>query len=152
MLVPKPFKFVFDRSTWDQLSDNRPELFDLVRGGAADDDAAKARYEHLMNQNPIALAALLNITAALADIRLPRYSGTSALSYFKDVNWEAPNAPQNHRETPQQDRFYAHADTDLLARILEGAGQGDFKKESQAGSVHPGATQSYKQVQFGEAN
>src|SRR5207249_9545328 len=71
MLVPKPFRFVFDRSTWDQLSGNRPELFALLRAGAADDAAAKTRYEQLMNQNPSALAALLNITTALADIRLP---------------------------------------------------------------------------------
>jgi hypothetical protein len=152
MLVPKPYKFVFNRSTWDQLSDTRPELFTLLRAGAVNDAAAKARYEQLMNQNPSALAALLNITTALGDIRLPRDSGTTALSYFNDVIWEAPDAQPNRPETPQQDRFYAHATTDLLAKIHDGAEQGDFKKESNAGAVHPGATQSYKQAQFGEAN
>ena len=152
MLVPKPYKFVFNRSTWDQLPGARPELFNLLGAGAVNDAAAKARYEHLMNENPSALAALLNITTALADIRLPRDSGTTALSYFKDVIWEAPTAPPNHPETPQQDRFYAHATSELLAKIRDGAMQGDFKKEPLAGAVHPGATQSYKQVQFGEAN
>ena len=152
MLVPKPPKFLFDRSSWDQLQGNRPELFTLLGAGAANPAAAKARYEQLMNQNPSALAALLNITTAMRDIQLPRDSGTTALSYFKDVIWEAPDAPPDHPETPQQDRFYAHATTDLLDRIVEGSHLGDFQKEPLAGAVHPGATQSYKQVQFGEAN
>jgi hypothetical protein len=146
MFVPKPYRFVFNRSAWDQLSANRPELFTLLGAGASD-DAAKARYENLMNQSPAALAALLNITTALGDITLPRDSGTTALSYYQDVIWD-PAGP----EAPQQDRFYAHATTDLVDQVVAAAAQGDFKKEPLAGSIHPGATRSYKQVQFGEAN
>jgi hypothetical protein len=146
MFVPKPYRFVFNRSAWGQLSANRPELFTLLTAGA-NDDVAKARYEQLMNQGPAALAALLNITTALGDIRLPRDSGTTALSYYKDVIWD-PAGP----EAPQQDRFYAHATTDLIDQVVAAAAQGDFEKEPLAGSIHPGATRSYKQVQFGEAN
>jgi hypothetical protein len=152
MLVPKPHKFTFNRSGWDQLPANRPELFHLLRAGAADDDTAKARYEQLMKQHPLSLAALLNITTALDDIRLPRDSGTSALSYFQDIIWEAPDAPPSHPETPQQDRFYGHAKLDLVTQVVAAADQGDFAEEHLPGSVHPGATRSYKQVQFGEAN
>ena len=147
MLIPKSYRFVFNQSAWDQLPVSRPELFAFLGAGADDDAAAKARYEQLMNHNPPALAALLNITTAIGDISLPRDSGTTALSYFRELIWD-PASP----EAPKQDRFYSYAITELLDQVVAAAERGDFKREALAGLVHHGATQSYKQVQFGEGN
>jgi len=154
MLVPKPYQFVFNRSAWDQLSNNRQELFEVLGGGTADDAAAKARYERLMKQDPASLAALLNISTAISDISLPRDSGTTALSYFKNLIWNSNGGPDwdpASPEAPKQDRFYAYATLELRDRIVA-APKGDFSKEPLPGLPHPGATLSYKQNQFGEAN
>jgi hypothetical protein len=147
MLIPKPYRFDFTHAAWGGLQAKRPELYTFLRAGVTEDAAAESRYVKLMNENPQAMAALLNITTAVGDIRLPRDSGTTALSYFKTLIWD-PADP----EAPRQDRFYAYADADLLTRVQEGEQQGDWSRELLAGAVHPGATESYKQNQFGEAN
>ena len=147
MLIPRSYRFSFDKAAWGQLQGKRPELYEFLRAGAADEVVAESRYVRLINQNAPALAALLNITTALGDIRLPRDSGVTGLSYFKRLIWD-PADP----EPPQQDRFYAYADAVLLTRVREGKDQGDWSREPLPGTVHAGATQSYKQVQFGEGN
>jgi hypothetical protein len=147
MLIPRSYRFSFKQAAWGQLHGKRPELYAFLRAGAANEAAAESRYVHLMNQNAPALAALLNITAALGDIRLPRDGGITGLSYFKELIWDQANP-----EAPRQDRFYAYANADLLTRVKEGKDQGDWSREPLPGTVHPGATQSYKQVQFGEGN
>ena len=83
----------------------------------------------------------------MGDIRLPRDSGTTALSYFKQLIWD-PVSP----EAPRQDRFFAFATEDLVDQVVAAAEAGDFAAEPLPGSMHAGATRSYKQVQFGEAN
>lgn len=147
MLLPKSYEFDFSEADWDALAGKRPELFNFLRGGAADEATAKTRYVQLMTQHAPACAALLNITTALGDIRLPRDTGTTALSYFKQLIWD-PASP----EAPQQDRFFAYATRDLVGQVVAAAEQGDFAPELSPGSMHAGATRSYKQVQFGEAN
>jgi hypothetical protein len=55
-------------------------------------------------------------------------------------------------ESMAQDRFFAFADAKLLREVKEAAAQGEFVPEMNPGILHPGATSSFKQVQFGEAN
>ena len=146
MLLPKHSSFNFTSAHWNQLPAKRGELYELIRGGL-DDATAQARYEHLMEQDQSSLAALLNITAALADIHLPIDSGTTALSYYRQLIWD-----NEMNEAPTQDRFYAWADNALIDRVVEAAHQGHFTPEHLAGWMHHGASRSYKQNQFAEAN
>lgn len=147
MLLPRSYEFDFSEAGWDGLAGRRPELLSFVRGGAPDDATAKSRYLQLMAQHPLAFAALLNITTALGDIGLPKDSGTTALSYFRELIWDSASP-----EGPQQDRCFAYATRDLVDQVVAAAAAGDFAPELSPGLLHPGATRSYKQVQFGEAN
>jgi hypothetical protein len=51
-----------------------------------------------------------------------------------------------------QDRFYCYADKRLIEQVERATAQGVFRPEFGSGLFHAGATRSYKQVQFGEAN
>ena len=51
-----------------------------------------------------------------------------------------------------QDRFYGWADPALYDEVRQAATQGLFAREAGFAAFHKGATDSYKQVQFGEAN
>jgi hypothetical protein len=51
-----------------------------------------------------------------------------------------------------QDRFFAWADGALVEQVRMAAAHGAFAQEPSPGLLHPGATSSYKQIQFGEAN
>jgi hypothetical protein len=51
-----------------------------------------------------------------------------------------------------QDRFYGWADPALYDQVRTAAAQGTFSREVGFAAFHRGATDSYKQSQFGEAN
>jgi hypothetical protein len=146
MLLPKNYEFRFIGAAWEQLRTKRPELFDLLKG-QGDEAAAQARYAALMNGNNPALAGLLNITTALSAINLPKNGGKTALSFYKEMIWD-----EAAKEAPQQDRFYAYATKDLIDEVVAAVHQGDFAPEHLAGLVHHGASRSYKELRFGEAN
>ena len=67
----------------------------------------------------------------------------SPLDYFRQLIWDG---------SMQQDRFFGYAEASLLDQVREAARQGHFRSEAGSFIFHPGATSSYKQVQFGEAN
>ena len=140
MLLPNRGKFAFRYPDIASLKQGDPELFKLLSKGAADESAAQARYGQLIAERPQALASLLNLTTAMDQIHLAE--GTP-LDYLVEVFWD---------ETLQQDRFYAWADRRLIDEVKIAADQGVFAPELGAGFFHAGATLSYKQVQFGEAN
>ena len=52
----------------------------------------------------------------------------------------------------RQDRFFAWCDPQMLKQVRLAAAQGKFAPESAPWIVHPGATASWKRLQFGEAN
>ncbi len=139
MLLPKNSKFNFTAAAWNVLEQTHPALFNLLASGAPP-DAAQARYEQLLANRPLSLASFLNLTTAMEQINLP--VGTP-LDYFKQIKWD---------DSFQKDRFFAYADKALLNRVKLAADQGVFAPEIGPGFFHPGATSSYKQVQFGEAN
>jgi hypothetical protein len=140
MLLPRKPEFAFAGAQWTDLPQDLRTL--LTRG--AKDAAAAQRYTSLIEQAPDRpkLACLLNITTAMRDIDL--IEGT-ALSYFRQLIWDGEFAPR-------QDRFFAYADRTLIKQVTLAAAQGAWAQEPSPGLLHPGATLSYKQVQFGEAN
>jgi hypothetical protein len=98
------------------------------------------RYEDLIENKPKVLASFFNLCTAMNDIQLPQ--GTP-LSYFKELIWDASFA---------QDRFFAYADPTLYDQVKLAVQHGEFLREPGFAIFHHGATDSYKQIQFGEAN
>ena len=139
MLLPKDGTFNFQDAGWQDLQSSNPQLASLLSQGAGSAQAAEDRYEQLMEQKPEVLAAFFNITTAMAAIHLP--SGTP-LDYFKQLVWEDMS----------QDRFFAYADKRLIEQVEQAVLQDAFSPEPGAAIFHPGATRSYKEVRFGEAN
>ncbi|HUJ21375.1 MAG TPA: hypothetical protein VLX58_07645 [Bryobacteraceae bacterium] len=140
MLLNKDAGFNFAAAQWDALSASHPVLYNILAHGAPDADGARDRYTQLMETRPAVLACLFNITTAMAAINLP--SG-NPLQYFKELIWDG---------TMQQDRFFGYADPALYDQVKLAAAQGLFAREPGFAVFHQGATDSYKQIQFGEAN
>lgn len=140
MLLPRAGTFRFRDSDFATLKQNEPALSRLFSHGLTDSQAA-SRYDQLMHKQPAALAALMNITAAMAQIELSL--NKSVLDYFIEMIWDA---------SPAQDRFYAYADNDLIDQVKQAAAAGRFAEEPNPGRYHPGATLSYKQTTFNEGN
>jgi hypothetical protein len=121
----------------------RADLHAFLRGEAAD---AQPLYEGLVQKDQPALACLLNITTALEQMTLAPAAGVdqNPLRSFKAL-----------ASPPQQDRLFAWADARLLAQVRKTASKTDSGlsrfTEAPAG-LHPGATVSFKQTDFGEGN
>jgi hypothetical protein len=141
MLLPKKNRFNFDQVSWTKLKKNHSKLAEILGKSAANDTEARGRYEEFMDNSAGSLAAFLNITTAMRDLFLP--VGT-ALEYFKEVIWD--------EKTMKQDRFFAYAEAALVDQVRQAALQGQFEPQFGFEITHPGATCSFKQKQFGEAN
>lgn len=139
MLLSSNPEFDFHKARWDALRTNQAFARALM-SGAATEAAACGRYTDLLENHPEALACMLNIFTAIQQIHLP--SG-APIDYLRELTWD---------ETMEQDRFYAWADTELVQQVVRSATEGQFEPEPGAELFHPGATRSYKQKQFGEAN
>ena len=140
MLLPKQSRWDFSLAQWDVLEESHPALTDLFSRGAAGDAQAQSRYERIMERRPASIACLLNILTAMQDIDLPQLT---PLDYLREIIWD---------DTMAQDRFFAWADRSLVDQIRIATVQGAFAQEPSPALLHPGATSSYKQIQFGEAN
>jgi len=139
MLIPKNSKFDFSEASWSSLESSRPKVFSLLAAGVAS-NLAQARYEELRDTRPRSLASFFNLTTAMEQINLPV---GSPLDYIKQLKWD---------DSFQQDRFFCYADRNLVDQVKLAAEQRIFVPEIGPAFFHPGATSSYKQVQFGEAN
>ena len=140
MLLPKSCQFNFQPALWDNLIQSHSKLTEILRQGVGE-HAAKDRYTQLMEQKPDSLAAFLNMTTALEQVL---FSTDNALDYFKAIIWDDPEAEI------ASDRFFAYADAELLGQLEIAAREGTLEEAPSA--LHPGATGSFKQVEFGEAN
>ena len=140
MLLPKSNTFNFSAVTWENLGSSLPALFQLLSKGTSSADDARNRYYNLMETNAGALACFFNIVTAMREIHLPE---GNPLDYFRQIIWD---------NTFQDDRFFAYADKALVDQVRTASEQGLFQPEIGPGFFHPGATSSYKEVQFGEAN
>ncbi len=139
MLLPEDGTFNFNDATWAAVKAKHAALYDLLCAGTDDESAGKKRYDLLREDQAPTVAAFLNITTAMASINLAQ--GTP-LDYLKELIWEEM----------QQDRFFAYADARLVEQVERAAAEGKWVPEVGSAIFHPGATKSYKQVQFGEAN
>ena len=143
MLIPNSNSFNFAQARWNVLGNTRSEFKDLFRNGAATDDEAAKRYGDLEEGGAV-LACLLNITTAMQQIHLPQ---KTAFDYLKRVIWD--------RQGPSamaQDRFFAWADPELIEQIKQAMQHKPKTIDNAPAGLHPGATRSYKQILFGEAN
>jgi hypothetical protein len=147
MLLPKNGNFKFGDAGWAEIEQTHPDIHAILARGAAADGDAQARYEDLMENKPAVLACLWNLMTAMRDIDLP--TGTP-VTYLKQLIWM--DEPDRNIFAPAQDRFYAYADKALVGQVQRAAQQGEFAPEMNPNFFHKGATSSYKQVQFGEAN
>jgi len=138
MLLPKNADFNFHDARWANLRKSHPDLAAILAHGAGSATEARDRYTGLMEDRAPALACLLNITTAMSQLYLP--SGTP-LTYIKEFVWD---------ESMGSDRFFCYADNALADQILRAVERG-VMAPAPAG-LHPGATRSFKQVEFGEAN
>jgi hypothetical protein len=137
MLIANDPGFSFVNARWPEALAAYPFL-----GGDVSDAAGAARYDDLLDKTEKSLACLLNLGEAMSQIAL---SQGTPLDYIKEVRWDAPYAPA-------QDRFFGWCDVRLIDQVKVAAAAGKFAVENAPGLFHPGATSSWKQIQFGEAN
>ena len=143
MLLPSSNAFNFAKAKWQPLCASRPKLKIMFSAGASDDTAADNRYSDLMDyERGDVLACLLNLATAMDQALLPQ--GT-ALDYVKEVAWDRTGSHAMAR-----DRFFAWADPELVKQVELAKQHGAFVDAPFL--LHPGATKSYKQIEFGEAN
>jgi len=136
MLISDEPGFSFVDARWDSAMSRYPFL-----GSDVDHAAGAARYDNLLEaEKP--LACLLNLGEAMSQISL---SQGTPLDYIKQLRWDASYAPA-------QDRFFAWCDCRLIDQVKNAAAAREFAVENNPGLFHPGATSSWKQIQFGEAN
>ena len=76
-------------------------------------------------------------------MRSIHFADGTPLKYILQMRWEMP---------PRPDRFFAWCDTQLVDQVRNAAAAGQFAREDNPALLHPGATNSWKQIQFGEAN
>ena len=137
MLIPNDPGFSFVNARWDAVSAKYPFLANGV-----DNATGAARYEMLLDQQEKSLACFLNLVEAMGQINL---SQETPLSYIKQLRWDAPFAPA-------QDRFFAWCDPGLIDQVKIAAAAKTKQFAVAPFGLHPGATSSWKQIQFGEAN
>jgi hypothetical protein len=144
MLLPRNSSFQFARASWDRVQ-TRPSLVRFLMGKEPDADQVGARYTDLMELHPDSLACLLNIVAAFDHLPLKNQAlGMQApLDYLKSIEWGGGI---------RKDRFFGLASEALLADVRQAASSGLFEEEKGAAVFHPGATESYEQTEFDEAN
>jgi hypothetical protein len=136
MLIAKDPGFSFVNARFPVASRTYPFI-----AAGTDSATGAAHYDNLVEQEK-PLACLLNICEAMSQIALPQLT---PLAYMKQIIWDAPLAPA-------QDRFFAWCDPALISQIQAATAAGKFAVEQNPGLFHPGATRSWKQIQFGEAN
>lgn len=137
MLIPNSPQFNFANGPWPAAKAAYPFLT-----AGADDATGEKRYNDLLENEPKSLACILNLCEAMSQINL---SLGTPLTYLKELIWDGANAPA-------QDRFFAWCDAALVDQVRIAAAAGQFAVEVDPGLLHPGATSSWKQIQFGEAN
>src|SRR4051812_3240997 len=139
MLMKKNGGYNFSDGKWDQLGRTRPEFTRVLAAGTATDAAARGRYTDLMEARPASLACIFNLFTAMEQIHLP---DRTPLQYLKQMIWDRVS----------QDRFFAWCDRRLIDQVVRCVEAKTFVPEPGTSLFHPGATRSYKQTQFGEAN
>ena len=140
MLLKKDPTYNFHGASWDSLNQHYLMYAALLHAGAGDNASAADRYGQLMETRPQVLACFFNLVTAMAQIQLPV---KTPLDYIKELIWD---------NTMQQDRFFAWADPAIIDQVIQATAHREFAPEVGTALFHHGATRSWKQIQFGEAN
>jgi hypothetical protein len=142
MLLPKDGHLNFSGAGWNALNSLRPRFAEILSAGIND---APARYSNLMEQpEGLVLGCLLNLLTSMSLITLP--SQKSPLDYFWQPIWNDPLFAM------AQDRFFSYVDKTLVDDVVKAGQMGSFAEEKNPGTLHAGATLSYKQTQFDVTN
>jgi len=142
MLLQKDAHLNFSGADWKALNSLRPRFAEIISAGI---DNAAERYGNLTEQKEgLLVACLLNLLTAISQIILP--SEKSPLDYYWQPIWDDPQFPM------AQDRFFAYVDKALIDDVVKAGKMGAFEEEKDPGAFHPGATLSYKQIQFDVTN
>jgi len=139
MLAPENLVFNFAGLTWDLAKQKMPFL--AAAPGQSDQDA-QDRFSQMMETNSSKpLACMMNLVTAMNAMD---FGGPSPVTYIRQVRWDS--------SFPAQDRFFAYCDESLVEATRAAALKGLVAVEPGAGLFHPGATLSWKQIQFPESN
>jgi hypothetical protein len=142
MLLEKDSHLNFSNATWKTLNSVRPRFVEILSAGIND---APTRYAGMMEHNEgLVLGCLLNLLTAISQITLP--SEKTPLDYYWQPIWDDSEFQM------AQDRFFAYVDKALVDDVVKASKMGAFSEEKNPGALHPGATLSYKQIQFAVTN
>lgn len=138
MLLPANDRFDFGDAEWNQLCKTHPKWTSFLARGT---QSSYEQYVAFMEKTPAQLAAFLNFAEALSDVRFP--TGV-AFDYL-----EQPLTPDLDQSC-FDDRCFAFAEEGIVKQLEVCVEQGTF--EHAISTLHAGATRSFKEVRFGEAN
>lgn len=131
MLLPRHGSFHFHAAQWRELERTRPHWISRLD---------RLRYERLMENQPAALAGLLNLFTALEHTPLGE---ARALDFVVELMWDPQPAP---------DRCFVWARCELLDLVRQAAARRSFVPTVLPSLFHPGATASFKEIRFPFAN
>ncbi len=140
MLLSENGTFQFHHARWSALRTTHPKWTAFLKGKLSE-EAAEKRHGQWMEDTPEHLAAFLNFAEALDDIQFRVGTG---FDYLKQP------LTGNLAEDFLVDRCFAFADAGLVEQLEIAVDEGTFAPANS--SLHPGATGSFKEVRFGEAN
>lgn len=155
MALPHDGVLNFADATWDRLAVAHPLVACAIRNGCENDAAASEKYGEVRENRTKALATFLNIVTSMEQMKLP--SRRCPLDYYWNIGWPKGDATTSDWVTQlddvfKADRFFCYVEEAFLADLRAARDQGSFEPEPNPGNYHPGATESYKQVQFDVAN
>ena len=139
MLLPRNAEFEF--ASIAGINNSHEALAGLLNRTFG--DAAPRQYEELQGRRP-ELACVMNIVEALAIVELPKQGGfRQTLAHYIDRLDTAPAL-----DWLRPDRCFAWCSADIATTVRRLPHL--FKRAQKV--LHPGATDSFKQFGFGEAN
>jgi len=144
MLLPSKELIDFTNASFDALKlANSPIYFLLLSGDA--EPVARARWEALMKNDPLAAICILNISTALLDAKLG--SGSPVLPFVRRIIFDLSS-----KEKPSKSRFFGYADKRLVEELNGEVKRGTWQADPGSFVFHPGSTASFREKRFGEAN
>lgn len=138
LLIPSQPRLVF--LPWDAFQKQFPAAAAVFRLRVSEPEA-HSLYDRMIQEKPLAVACLLNLVAAMSDIKLA--ADETPLTYLMGVLWD---------NTFAQDRFFGYVDPALIPLVKAAARDGQFAPEPNPGQFHAGATCSFKQIQYDFSN
>ncbi len=141
MLVARVVVYDFRQARWQALKTHNPEFVRIISAGTASDTEAMVRYYQLLLQSPDSAACLLNILTALDSFPAARLP--PLLPFVQELTWDY---------TMSQDRVYGYVAAEFIEVIAAAARGKMFSRAAFPSIEHQGATSSFRELSFAEAN